>query len=146
MAARRSFAQAQDAMVRADPGATRPVWMTSFYDQAELDSLALTGYLALGDYETAEAHAHRCLAALRRHMQRSKAIATTRLACAQLGQGDVGPAVVTAMSVPDDAAAHHPRVARMLRSFHSKIHTMAPNGPTTRMWNQYARTTWKESV
>ncbi|WP_432002375.1 XRE family transcriptional regulator [Streptomyces sioyaensis] len=145
-AARRSFAQAQDAMDRADPGANRPVWMTSFYDQAELDSLALTGYLALGDYETAEAHAHRCLAALRPHMQRSKAIATTRLACAQLGQGDVGPAVATAMSVPADAAAHHPRVARMLRGFHIKIQTMAPNSQTTRTWNQYAHTAWKESV
>lgn len=145
-AARRSFAQAQEAMDRADPRANRPVWMTSFYDQAELDSLALTGYLALGDYETAEAHAHRCLAALRPHMQRSKAIATTRLACAQLGQEDVGPAVATAMSVPLDAAAHHPRVARMLRGFDIKIHTMAPNSPTTRMWNQYVHTTWKESV
>ncbi|MFI0227283.1 XRE family transcriptional regulator [Streptomyces lydicus] len=145
-AARRSFAQAQDAMDRADPGANRPVWMISFYDQAELDSLALTGYLALGDYERAEAHAHRCLAALRPHMQRSKAIATTRLACAQLGQGAVGPAVATAMSVPTDAAVHHPRVARMLHSFHIKIHAMAPNGPSTRMWNEYAHTTWKESV
>ncbi|MFF8785470.1 hypothetical protein [Streptomyces sp. NPDC015125] len=145
-AARRSFGQAQEAMDRADPGVNRPVWMTSFYDQAELDSLALTGYLALGDYETAEAHAHRCLAALRPHMQRSKAIATTRLACAQLCQGDVGPAVATAMSVPADAAAHHPRVARMLRNFHIRIHDMAPNSPTTRMWNEYVHTTWKESV
>ncbi|MGP8301660.1 XRE family transcriptional regulator [Streptomyces inhibens] len=146
MAARRSFDQAQDAMDRADPGADRPVWMTSFYDQAELDSLALTGYLALGDYETAEAHAHRCLAALRPHMRRSKAIATTRLACAQLGQGAVEPAVSTAMSVPADAAAHHPRVARMLCSFHTKIHAVAPNSPATRMWNQYAHATWKEPV
>lgn len=145
-AARRGFSQAQDAMDRADPGADRPVWMTSFYDQAELDSLALTGYLALGDHETAEAHAHRCLAALRPHMQRSRAIATTRLACAQLGQGDVGPAVATAMAVPADAAVHHPRVARMLRCFHIKVHAMAPNSPTTRMWNEYAHTTWKESV
>ncbi|MEU9121819.1 XRE family transcriptional regulator [Streptomyces sp. NPDC048506] len=145
-ATRRGFDQAQDAMDRADPSADRPVWMTSFYDQAELDSLALTGYLALGEYEKAEAHAHRCLAALRPHMQRSKAIATTRLACAQLGQGDMEPAVTTAMSIPDDAAAHHPRVARMLRSFHAKIHAVAPDSPTTSKWNEYAHTTWKESV
>ncbi|MFF4279408.1 XRE family transcriptional regulator [Streptomyces kronopolitis] len=145
-AARRSFARAQDAMDRADPRANRPVWMISFYDQAELDSLALTGYLALGDYETAEAHAHRCLAALRPHMQRSKAIATARLACAQLGQEDVGPAVATAMSVSRNAGAHHPRVARMLRSFHAKLRATAPNSPTTRMWNQYVHATWKDSV
>lgn len=144
IATRRGFAQAQEAMDRADPRAHRPVWMTSFYDQAELDSLALTGYLALGDYETAEAHAHRCLAALRPHMQRSKAIATTRLACAQLGQEEVGPAVATAMSVPRDAGAHHPRAVRMLRSFHVKLHAMAPNSPTTRVWDQYAHTIRKE--
>ncbi|MFD8548412.1 XRE family transcriptional regulator [Streptomyces sp. NPDC059649] len=145
-AARRSFDQAQDAMHRADPAADRPVWMTSFYDQAELDSLALTGYLALGDYETAEAHAHRCLAALRPHMRRSKAIATTRLACAQLGQGDMEAAVSTAMSVPADAAAHHPRVAGMLHTFNSRINTVAPNSSTARMWNQHVHTMWKEPV
>ncbi|UZJ31293.1 hypothetical protein [Streptomyces endophytica] len=145
-AARRSFDQAQDAMNRADPAADRPVWMTSFYDQAELNSLALTGYLALGDYETAEAHAHRCLAALRPHMRRSKAIATTRLACAQLGQGDVEAAASTAMSVPADAAAHHPRVAGMLHTFNSRINTAAPNSSTARMWNQHADTMWKEPV
>ncbi|REK88780.1 XRE family transcriptional regulator [Streptomyces inhibens] len=145
-ATRRSFGQAQEAMDRADPDTYRPVWMTSFYDQAELESLALSAYLALGDYETAEAHAHRCLAALRPHMQRSKAIATTRLARAQLGQGDLEPAAVTAMSVPVNAAAHHPRVARMLRDFNAKIHNLAPNSPATRTWDQYARATWKESV
>ncbi|MFG3117613.1 XRE family transcriptional regulator [Streptomyces sp. NPDC048197] len=145
-AARRSFDQAQDAMNRADPAANRPVWMISFYDQAELDSLALTGYLALGDYETAEAHAHRCLAALRPHMRRSKAIATTRLACAQLGQGDVEAAVATAMTVPADAAAHHPRVAGMLHTFNARINTVAPNSSTARMWNQHVHTMWKEPV
>ncbi|WP_078971533.1 Tat pathway signal sequence domain protein [Streptomyces chattanoogensis] len=142
-ATRRSVEQAQDAMDRADPGAYRPVWMTSFYDQAELDSLALSAYLALGEYEMAESHAHRCLAALRPHMQRSKAIATTRLACAQLGQGDLEPAVLTAMSVP---AAHHPRVVGMLRDFGTEIHNIAPNSPISRTWDQYVRDTWKESV
>ncbi|WP_407286681.1 XRE family transcriptional regulator [Streptomyces sp. BP-8] len=145
-ATRRSFDQAQEAMNRADPAAYRPVWMTSFYDQAELDSLALCAHLALGDFETAEAHAHRCLAALRPHMQRSKAIATTRLASAQLGQGDLEPAAVTAMSVPVKAAAHHPRVAQMLRDFDTQIRTVAPNSPATRTWRQYARATWKETL
>ncbi|WEB42491.1 XRE family transcriptional regulator [Streptomyces yunnanensis] len=145
-ATRRGFGQAQDAMERADPSADRPVWMTSFYDQAELDSLALTGYLALGEYEMAEAHAHRCLAALRPHMQRSKAIATTRLACAQLGQGDMEPAVSTAMSISAESAAHHPRVAQMLRSFNAKIHALAPDSSAVRKWSQYTHATRKESA
>ncbi|MEK2473679.1 XRE family transcriptional regulator [Streptomyces noursei] len=145
-ATRRGFDQAQGAMDCADLRADRPVWMTSFYDQAELDSLALTGYLALGEYEMAEAHAHRCLAALRPHMQRSKAIATTRLACAQLGQGDLEPAVSTAMSISADSAAHHPRVAQMLRGFNTKIHSLAPGSSAVRKWSQYTHATRKESV
>lgn len=54
---KRAFDQAQEAIDRADPHASRPVWLVAFYDQAELDSLALSAYLALGDYQTAEAHA-----------------------------------------------------------------------------------------
>ncbi|PQM25021.1 hypothetical protein Sfr7A_02370 [Streptomyces xinghaiensis] len=41
------------------------LWITAFYDQAELENLALAACLALGDYEGAESHAHRSLAALR---------------------------------------------------------------------------------
>ncbi len=71
---RRAYDEAQSAMDRADLGAYRPVWLNAFYDQAELDSLALSSYLALRDWEKAEYHAYRCLAALRPHMRRSKAI------------------------------------------------------------------------
>src|SRR4051812_36152665 len=74
---RRAFDQAQDALQRMDPDDYRPVWLLAFYDQAELNSLALSAFLALGDYLTAEFHAHRCLATLRPHMRRSHAVTTT---------------------------------------------------------------------
>lgn len=61
------------------------------------DSLALSAHLALGDYPTAEFHAHRCLAGLRPHMRRSQAITMTRLAHAQLAQDDLETATATAM-------------------------------------------------
>jgi len=108
---RRAFEQAQDAMLRADRADYRPV--CAFYDQAELDSLALSAHLALGDHSTAEYHAHRCLSALRPHMIRSRAITTIRLAHAQLAQGAHDAATATAMKVPAEAATQHARLTRM---------------------------------
>lgn len=135
---RRAFDQAQEAMLRADPDDYRPVWMLAFYDQAELDSLALSAYLALGDCPTAEFHAHRCLSALRPHMIRSRAITTTRLAHAQLAQGAPEAATATAMKVPADAATQHARVTRMLQEFGAALRATAPGSPTVRTWTEHA--------
>ncbi|MFD8978663.1 XRE family transcriptional regulator [Streptomyces sp. NPDC059564] len=138
-ATRRALDTAQEAMQRADPDADRPVWMRAFYDQAELDSLALSAYMSLAQYDAAEAHAHRCLAGLRPHMQRSRAITTSRLALAQLGQGDLEPAVASAMRVPRDAATSHPRVVEMLANVGSELRNKAPTSPQARLWTEYAR-------
>ena len=128
---RRAFDQAQDAMLRADPDEYRPVWMLAFYDQAELDSLALS------DYPTAEYHAHRCLSALRPHMARSWAITTTRLAHAQLAQGAADAATATAMKVPAEAATQHARVSRMLQEFGAALRATASGSPTVRTWTEH---------
>ncbi|WP_079051164.1 Tat pathway signal sequence domain protein [Streptomyces curacoi] len=134
---RRAFEQAQDAMLRADPADYRPVWMLAFYDQAELDSLALSAHLALGDYSTAEYHAHRCLSALRPHMIRSRAITTTRLAHAQLAQGAPDAATATAMKVPAEAATQHARVTRMLQEFGAALRATAPGSSTVQTWTEH---------
>ncbi|MBC2864452.1 XRE family transcriptional regulator [Streptomyces mexicanus] len=139
---RRAYDEAQDAMDRADPGEYRPVWLNAFYDQAELDSLALSAYSALGDWEKAEYHAYRCLAGLRPHMRRSKAITTSRLARAQLEQGAIEEATATAMSVATDAATQHPRVALMLNDFGARLNTIAPKSTAAETWTDYARATW----
>ncbi|MEV5984923.1 hypothetical protein AB0L85_07845 [Streptomyces sp. NPDC052051] len=138
----RAIDQAQEAMSRADSHAYRPVWMLAFYDQAELDSLALSAYLSLGAYQTAEFHAHRCLSALRPHMIRSRAIATTRLAHAQLAQGDADAATGTAMQVSVDAATQHARVSRMLQEFGAALRATAPGSPLARLWTEHAAT-WR---
>lgn len=127
---RRTFDQAQEALARASDD-RRPVWLTAFYDEAELHSLALSAYLAAGDWATAEFHAHRCLAALRPHMRRSRAIATSRLAHAQLAQGDVEAATHTAMGVPAEAATQHARVSRMLQEFSAALRATAPGSTST---------------
>lgn len=142
---RRAFEQAQDAMLRADPADHRPVWLLAFYDQAELDSLALSAYLALGDYPTAEYHAHRCLASLRPHMVRSRAITTTRLAHALLSQGAADAATTTAMRVPTDAATRHARVSRMLQEFGAALRATAPRSTTVQTWTEHT-TTWRTAA
>ncbi|MFD5079612.1 hypothetical protein [Streptomyces sp. NPDC058371] len=145
-ATQRAYDEAQSAMDRANPGVHRPVWLNAFYDQAELDSLALSAYLALGQHDKAEYHAYRCLAGLRPHMRRSKAITTTRLAHAQLEQGALECAVNTAMSVSIDAAIQHPRVALMLRDFGARLTEVAPRSVTAETWSEYARTTWESAA
>ncbi|GHF86796.1 hypothetical protein GCM10018790_75360 [Kitasatospora xanthocidica] len=97
-AVRRSLSHAQDALGRADLAASRPVWITAFYDQSELDSLALAAHLAAGNWQDAEAHAHRSIAQRCDATQRSRAITTVRLARAQLGQDDLEPAAPPAAS------------------------------------------------
>ncbi|MFI1965585.1 hypothetical protein ACH429_15970 [Streptomyces pathocidini] len=133
----RSFGQAQEAMSRADSDPYRPVWLLAFYDEAELHSLALTAYLAVGNWATAEYHAHRCLAALRPHMRRSRAIASSRLAHAQLAQGDAETATHTAMAVPADAATQHARVSRMLQEFGAALRATAPGSASAHDWTEH---------
>ncbi|MGW2545494.1 helix-turn-helix domain-containing protein [Kitasatospora sp. NPDC001574] len=144
-AVRRSLGHAQDALGRADLRASRPVWITAFYDQAELDSLALAAHLAAGNWEDAEAHAHRSIAQRRDAMQRSHGITAVRLARAQLGQGDLEPAVATAMSVPAEVSTH-PRVTRMLTAFGSTLHRLAPGSGADRTWTAYAHDSWRTTA
>lgn len=142
---RRAFEQAQEAMVRAVPDAYRPVWLLAFYDQAELDSLALSAHLALGNYATAEFHAHRCLAGLRPHMVRSRAITTTRLAHAQLAQGDADAATAAAMKVPATTATQHARVSRMLQEFGAALRATAHGSPAVETWTEHT-VAWRTSA
>lgn len=139
-AVQRAIGNAQAALDKADPSARRPVWITAFYDQAELDGLAVAAHLSLGDFTQAEAYAHRGLALLRPTLHRTRVIATARLAHAQLGQGDLEPAVATAMTIsPGDAT--HPRVAGMLASFGHALQAEAPYSVPARTWEQFTHET-----
>ncbi|MGA5564495.1 XRE family transcriptional regulator [Streptomyces platensis] len=137
-AAERALGRAQEAADRADPHARRPLWMAAVRDRAELAELALSAYLSLGDFEQAEAQAHRSLVLLRPYMQRDRALVTARLAQAQLGQGDMESALHTAMNVPLNAAGH-PRVVRLLAAFGSGLREYAPHSSFSRTWAQYQR-------
>ncbi|MFG2116626.1 XRE family transcriptional regulator [Streptomyces sp. NPDC048718] len=138
-----TFDQAQKAMDRADPDAFRPLWLRAFWDDAELHSLALSANLSAGQWPAAEYHAHQCLASLRPHMKRSLAITTSRLAQAQLAQGNVETATDTAMRVDAAAATQHPRVSRMLQEFGAALRATAPGSASARTWTEYTAT-WRE--
>ncbi|TKA12077.1 XRE family transcriptional regulator [Actinacidiphila oryziradicis] len=136
-AVRRALGHAQDALDRAEPAAQRPLWLTAFYGQSELESLSLAAYLSLGDYARAETHARSCLDLLPGHMHRSRAIATARLSLAQLGHGDLDTAVITAMSIPTDASTSHPRVVGILSRFGRTLAALAPDSESARTWDEY---------
>jgi hypothetical protein len=119
------------------PAAQRPLWLTAFYGQSELESLSLAAYLSLGDYARAETHARSCLDLLPGHMHRSRAIATARLSLAQLGHRDLDTAVTTAISIPTDASTSHPRVVGILSRFGRTLAALAPDSESARTWDEY---------
>ncbi len=141
-AVRHALGCAQDALERADPNLARPVWMAAVRDGAELETLALSAHLRLGNFEQAESHAHRSLTLLRPQMQRDRAINTARLAHAQLGQGAADAATATAMKVPAQAATQHARVTRMLQEFGAALRATAPGSSTVQTWTEHTAT-WR---
>lgn len=134
-AALRSIDQAQDAFDRADHFLSRPAWM-HFFDQAELDSLALFAHLSLGRWAEAEHRAHRCLARLRPDLKRNRALTHANLALAQLGQGDIEPAVAAAQAVAPEMAQRG-RVRELLGEFTHRLNAMAPKTPEARAWRDH---------
>ncbi len=144
-AVHRALGAAQDALERADPDAVRPMWMAAVGDGAELETLALSAHLRLGNFEQAEAHAHRSLALLRPQMQRDRAINTARLAQAQLGQGEADAAASTAMEVPAITATRHARVARMLQEFGAALRAAAPGNTIIQDWTEHTAT-WRTAT
>jgi hypothetical protein len=145
-AVQRALDRAQHALSSATPDPTRPVWLTAFYDQAELESLSVAAYAALGQHDRAEAHAYRSLSLLRPHLHRTRAITQARLSLAQLSQHDIEPAIATAMNIPREAAVRHVRVAGMLHDLGRKLHSVAPGSGEARSWDAYVHDTLRNGT
>lgn len=79
------------------------------------------------------------------NMARSRAIATTRLAHAQLAQGDADAAVASAMMVPTSAATQHARVSRMLQEFGAALRATARGSSTLQIWTEHTAA-WRTSA
>ncbi|MFK0279522.1 Tat pathway signal protein [Streptomyces sp. NPDC090499] len=133
----RAIGLAQASYDRADRAKHRPPWM-GFYDQAELDSLSTFALLRLRRWEDAERTAYRCLAGLRPDLERNRALTYANLAHAQLGQGDIEPAIAAARTVAP-GMARHGRVGMLLDSFTTRLAAVAPHSPETVAWQEHRR-------
>ena len=138
----RRIGYAQEALVKATP-LERPSW-THFYGPAEL--LAMTGIVQenLKMPAASEASSHKALAALPDRFQRNRALATTRLALAQLHQGDVELGCASASRVFDIMGGDPVpgRMRTLLGDFHRDLLSLAPRSPRAYEWADELRTKW----
>jgi tetratricopeptide (TPR) repeat protein len=134
---RRSMAQARAAFDRADRNLPRPRWMAEVQSGAEIEELALSACLSLGEYAQAEAHAHQSLDLL--PVGRDRALSTVRLAQSLLGQGETEYALTTITAMPYAAAAQHPRVLRLLHDVDQDFRSAQLETTHRQTWNAYLR-------
>ncbi|WP_327067859.1 hypothetical protein [Kitasatospora sp. NBC_01302] len=141
----RSLGLAADALGRA-VDQPRPTWM-AFYGPAELHALTAIARDRLGDAEQAEWASHRALATLPERFRRNRALATARLALAQLHQGDAEHATATAGSVFDlmTDAPIPARIRTLLGDFYRDLLSLAVTAPAAREWADRFRTEWSRS-
>ncbi|MEU5211236.1 hypothetical protein [Streptomyces sp. NPDC020742] len=142
----RSLGYAEDALAKAPQGVPRPAW-TDFYGPAEL--LALTAIVrdCIGDAAGAEAASHRALAEIPQHFRRNRALATLRLALAQLHQRDIAQAcgTVEKVFVLMDGSPLPGRMRSRLGDFHRDLITLSPDGNAAREWQDRYRSEWSQS-
>lgn len=129
---------AQKALNRADPHRHRPTWI-DFYDQAELDHLAMLAHVHLQHWPDAEKHAHRSLAYLRPDLKRNSALVSAHLAVAQLGQNELEQALATAQGISKEMV-RHARVRKLMDRFAQQVITLDPHNSEARDWQAHYRT------
>lgn len=142
-AALRSLGCAEEALQKAEPGLPRPSW-ADFYGPSEFAAITAIVRDRIGDPLVAEAASHRALAGIPRQFRRNRALATTRLALAQLHQRDIDQACVTAATV-FALMAGHPipgRLRSLLGDYHRDLITLAPDAGVAREWADRYRSEW----
>lgn len=142
-AALRSLGRAEDALDKADAHAPRATWI-AFYGPAEFYSITAIVRDVVGHPAEAEAASHRALAALPQSYRRNRAHTTTRLALAQLHQGDVEQACATSGEVFTIMAGDPlpGRMRRNLGDFQRELITLAPASHLAHEWTDRYRTEW----
>ncbi|MER5472521.1 twin-arginine translocation signal domain-containing protein [Streptomyces sp. NPDC002685] len=142
-AALRSLGHAQDALGKTETDQPKPSWV-AFYGPAEL--LAMTAIVQdrIGDSADSEAASHRALRTIPKEFRRNRALATTRLALAQLHQRDVDQACSTAATVfPLMSGNPIPgRMRSLLGDYYRDLITLAPDARIAREWGDRYRSEW----
>ncbi|WTI25434.1 XRE family transcriptional regulator [Streptomyces jietaisiensis] len=145
-AALRSLGYAQEAMSKREGSASRPSW-AAFYGPAELTAITAIVRDRIGDPAESEAASHQALATIPEHFRRNRALATTRLALAQLHQRDIDQACATASSV-FELMAGSPLPGRMrslLGDYYRDLITLAPDATVAQEWGDRYRTEWSRA-
>ncbi|MFD1275787.1 hypothetical protein ACFQ51_41815 [Streptomyces kaempferi] len=142
-AALRSLGHAQDALGKAEMDEPKPSWV-AFYGLAEL--LAMTAIVQdrIGDSAQSEAASHKALRTIPKEFRRNRALATARLALAQLHQRDVDQACSTAATVfPLMSGNPIPgRMRSLLGDYYRDLITLAPDARIAREWGDRYRSEW----
>ncbi|MEU6179645.1 helix-turn-helix transcriptional regulator [Streptomyces coeruleorubidus] len=145
-AAIRSLGYAQEALGKASQDEPRPSWV-SFYGVAELTAIRAIVRDRIGDAPESEAASHQALAAIPKHFRRNRALATTRLALAQVHQREVEQACTTAASV-FELMSGNPLPGRMrslLGDFYRDLITLAPDAAVAQEWGDRYRAEWSRA-
>jgi hypothetical protein len=132
-------------MSRADDQ-PRPSW-AAFYGIAELTAITAIVKDRIGDPVGAEAASHKALATIPEQFRRNRALATTRLALAQLHQRDIDLACATASTV-FELMKDSPipgRVRAMLGDYYRDLITLAPDAGIAREWGDRYRSEWSRA-
>ncbi|CAM5330028.1 XRE family transcriptional regulator [Streptomyces aurantiogriseus] len=142
-AALRSLGHAQEALTKAAPEDPRPSWV-AFYGGAELTAITAIVRDRIGDPAEAEAASHKALSGIPKQFRRNRALATTRLALAQLHQRDIDQACATASKV-FDLMKGDPLPGRMrtlLGDFHRDLISLASDAGVAQEWGDRFRVEW----
>ncbi|MFI7013528.1 hypothetical protein [Streptomyces sp. NPDC050164] len=145
-AAIRSLGYAQEAMEKTSEDEPRPSWV-SFYGVAELTAIKAIVRDRIGDAPESEAASHQALAAIPKHFRRNRALATTRLALAQVHQREVEQACSTAALV-FELMSGNPLPGRMrslLGDFYRDLITLAPDAAVAQEWGDRYRAEWSRA-
>ncbi|MGW3305867.1 hypothetical protein ACWDG9_04680 [Streptomyces sp. NPDC001073] len=142
-AALRSLGHAQEALGKADTSEPAPSWI-AFYGPAELMAMTAIVRDRIGDAAESEAASHSALATIPKQFKRNRALATTRLALAQLHQRDIDQACSTASTV-FPLMSGHPipgRMRSLLGDYYRDLITLAPDASIAREWGDRYRSEW----
>ncbi|MFJ9212812.1 hypothetical protein [Streptomyces sp. NPDC102264] len=145
-AALRSLGYAEEALGKAALDEPRPSWL-AFYGPSELTAMTAIIRDRTGDPVEAEAASHRALAAIPAQFRRNRALATTRLALAQLHQRDIDQACATASTV-FALMSGNPMPGRMrslLGDYYRDLITLAPDASVAREWGDRYRSEWSRA-
>ncbi|MEW1872592.1 helix-turn-helix transcriptional regulator [Streptomyces caelestis] len=145
-AAIRSLGHAQEALGKAEQGRPRPSW-TAFYGPAELTAMTAIVRDRIGDHSGAEAASHMALGTIPEQFRRNRALATARLALAQLHQQDVDEACATASGVFElmKGSPLPGRMRSLLGDYYRDLITLAPDAAVAREWGDRCRAEWSRA-